>query len=234
MKRIGPKAAPEPEQVGREVREIVDAFLHGRPALATDFSARMEKFATEVARWGSKTNLTAHPDDPDEIAFHIIDSLAPIVQLAPELPTDAFGEGKQILDLGSGAGFPGLALAAACEATFDLVEARRKRASFLKVVAAVMQCRNVTVESRRAEIVVAESRYDIVTARAFGDVRDFYTLAARGLKPSGVALLYANPGQPLDDASAREAGLTNPRRLAYSVKRHTEPIQRVLATWTRT
>jgi 16S rRNA G527 N7-methylase RsmG len=64
---------------------------------------------------------------------------------------DAFVSGSRVLDLGSGAGFPALILAAACDADFLLMEARRKRASFLRVTAAEMGLSNVQVDSARAD-----------------------------------------------------------------------------------
>ncbi len=223
MKHSSASDRLEPEQIGIEVRRIVDAFLHGTPHgtpnVAVGFSHRTEKLATEIARWGAKTNLTAHPGDPEEIAFHIVDSLAPLVQASSGLAPIGFGKEQRILDLGSGAGFPGLILAAACDAQFTLIEVRRKRASFLQVVAAAMQLCNVKVESRRAEVVVGESQFDLVTARAFGKLDDFLLLAGKALKPSGVAILYANPGQALSSEIATEAGLTNLRRVEYHIDR---------------
>ena len=233
MKHSGAKAILEPEQIGLQVRRLVEAFLHGMPKVASDFSEKIEKLAAEIARWGAKTNLTAHPDDPEEIAFHIIDSLAPIVQAPSGIQPTTFDKTRQVLDLGSGAGFPGLVLAAASDATFTLIEIRRKRASFLQIAAAAMQLRNVTIESRRAEVMVIGSQYDIVTARAFGSATDFYLLAATALKPSGLAILYANPSQRLSLELAQPAGLTDFRRLEYDVQRHGEKVQRILAIWTR-
>ena len=57
-----------------------------------------------------------------------------------------FAQGRRALDLGSGAGFPGLVLAAASSADFTLVESRRKRASFLQVAVGEMDLKNVTIE----------------------------------------------------------------------------------------
>ena len=232
MKHSDARANLEPEQIGLEVRRLVEAFFHG-PKVAPDFPEKIEKLAAEIARWGTKTNLTAHPDDPDEIAFHVIDSLAPVVQASSGLPSQAFGKGRSILDLGSGAGFPGLVLAAPSDATFTLIEVRRKRASFLQIAAAAMQLRNVTIERRRAEVVVIESQYDIVTARAFGSATDFYLLAAKALKSSGLAILYASPSQPLSPEFAHRTGFTNYRRLEYDVQRRDEKVPRILAVWTR-
>jgi 16S rRNA G527 N7-methylase RsmG len=74
--------------------------------------------------------------------------------------TKAFAAGSRVLDLGSGAGFPALILAAACDADFLLMEARRKRASFLRVTAAEMGLANVQVDSARAEPATLRSAHN--------------------------------------------------------------------------
>lgn len=210
------------------MRTLVEAFLHATSnQIPADFSSRIEKFAACIALWGSRNNLTAHPEDPEELAFHVIDSLMPILLAAApkSLLADKFLEGARILDLGSGAGFPGLVLAAASSASFTLVESRRKRASFLKFATAEMALQNVVVEMQRAEEVGLDHTYDLVTARAFGDAAEFFALAMDALKPHGLAMLYANPSQ----AFSAEV-----QRIPYQVTRRGEPVDRILALRRRT
>jgi len=224
VKHISPDAAVDPSQVAKSVRSSIEAFLHTVPRVVeAEFPERIEKLAACVTLWGSKMNLTSHPEDPEEIAFHVIDSVMPVV-LGSDKSSILYGEfspGREILDLGSGAGFPGLVLAAASAAHFTLVESRRKRASFLQVARAEMGLKNVTIEGKRAEDIGLAERYDLVTARAFGDAADFFALAARALKPGGLAILYANPSQRLC--------LEVHQLIEYSVTRRGERIQRVLA-----
>ncbi len=223
------------EALGRAVRTIVEAALHSLgPTPTTEFLFRIEKLAANVALWGARMNLTAHPDDADEIAFHVIDSLMPyLIASAPDsgMLRGAFADGSKILDLGSGAGFPGLVLAAACGAGFTLIESRRKRSSFLAVAIAEMGLHNVSVDPSRAEPGVLRPEFDLVTARAFGKPDDFYPLAAAGAKPGGVAMLYANPSQRLSLESAQSAGLESYTRIAYQVSRRGIGVDRVLALW---
>ena len=170
-------------------------------------------------------NLTAHPDDPEEIAFHVIDSLMPLV-LALDPSSILHGEfvrERRLLDLGSGAGFPGLVLAAASPAHFTLVESRRRRASFLQVATAEMGLTNVTIEGRRIEAGDAAGQYDVVLARAFGDPTDFFAIAAKALKPDGLAVLYANPSQRFAQP--------NCQRIEYTVLRRADRVNRILAVW---
>jgi 16S rRNA (guanine527-N7)-methyltransferase len=225
--------AAEPDAIAKSVRDLVARHLRADlPNLPSDFPERIERLAAGIALWGSRMNLTAHPEDPDEIAFHVIDSVMPVL-IAPrsELLAGKFADGHRMLDIGSGAGFPGLVLAAASAARFTLIESRRKRASFLTVVVAEMELRNVEVIAARAEDAHRDSEFDLVTARAFGAAADFFALAARALKPGASAMLYANPSQRLSLDAARAAGLADYARLPYHVPRRAERVNRVLALW---
>ncbi len=210
------------------------------------FLDRIERLAALLAFWGSRINLTAAPGDPHELAFHIIDSLMPVVSAdGEEFLRHAFREDSHVLDLGSGAGFPGLVLASASPANFTLIESRRKRASFLTVAAAEMGLRNVEVDSRRLRPdptslsrsweaqAEAGGHFDVVTARAFATASIFHSVAAATLKPHGVAILYANPSQDLDLPGAEKSGLYEFRRLPYRVARGDRVVQRTLALWLR-
>ena len=202
--------AGEPVQIGRVARAIVVEHLMrlGYRPPSPDFPGRIEAFAAALARWGSKLNLTSAPDDAGEIAFHIIDSLTPLI-LAPRTEeaastaqaalAGALMAGARVLDLGSGAGFPALILAAACARgdtpAFTLLEARRKRASFLSVAAAEMGLANVRVASSRGDSTTLEAVFDVVTARAFAEPAMAYRTAAAALKPGGRAILFVGPAQ---------------------------------------
>ena len=203
-------------------------------AIAPSFLDRIEKFAELLARWGAKMNLTAHPEDPEETAFHIIDSVAPLV-LESE-PSgyhlrDSFDHGRKVLDVGSGAGFPGLVLAGASNAGFTLCEARRKRVSFLKTASAEMGLTNVTVEERRLSAADLNRDFDLVTSRALGPPAEFYEIAAAALRQGGIAILYANPSQRLDVADAHLTGLGAEIRVPYELRRGETIINRVLMLW---
>ena len=195
------------KSIGIDARERVARWLGETRLRPRDgFLERIEKFAATLALWGAHTNLTADASDPAEIAFHIIDSLAPFA-FASDANRDALeaalAEGAT-LDLGSGAGFPGLVLAAAFAGRFALVESRRKRASFLQVAAHQMALDNVAIEQRRASTRTVACGFDLVTARAFGVSVELYEIAAAALRPGGMLLLYASSGQePLNAPQAR-------------------------------
>jgi 16S rRNA (guanine527-N7)-methyltransferase len=225
-----------PEGVGAEVRARIEDLLNrvGFVPAAGGFLARMEKFAVALALWGSRIDLTAHPEDPSEITFHILDSLMPLViARRPEgaILRRAFRPDGRVLEVGSGAGFPGMVLAAACDASFTLVESRRKRASFLSVTMAEMQLANVNVECARADPSRFSPEFDAVTARAVGDLPRFYRLAASALAKDGIALLYASPAQRLSLTEARSSGLSGYTRFPYEVPRGPEVVKRVATVW---
>jgi len=233
--------------VEAHVRAALESY-RSDPALAAvltePFIRRMEIFSVALALWGAKINLTSHPQDPAETAFHIIDSLMPLA-LRPKHPplpdsdtlqalSDAFTAGKRILDFGSGAGFPGLVLASACDARFTLVEARRKRASFLTVVAAEMALDNVEILATRLIAATIVPSFNAVVSRASGPASEFYDIASHALLPRGLAILYSGPSQRLDLAAAKKAGLGTYRRYRYSLRRGGAVADRTLSTWHKT
>jgi 16S rRNA G527 N7-methylase RsmG len=237
-----------PETIGRDTRALVEAWLldHRVDVVDARFGERIEKLASAVALWGVRMNLTAAPSDPAELAFHVLDSLGPLVvgsqpttQLWSAALTKAFGEGSRVLDLGAGAGFPGLVLAAATNAKFVLAEARRKRASFLAVTAGEMGLRNARVEGGQmapatiasGDAMTKEGGFDTVVARAFAQPTEFHQMAAAALRPRGLAILYANPGQELALGSARSFGMGEVREFGYPISRDNRTVNRILAVW---
>ncbi len=238
--------------IGTDIHSALESYRSDpllTPLLTEQFIRRMEIFGSALALWGTRINLTARPQDPAETAFHIVDSLMPLALVLSLCPQSVVGEGEgsdtlqalsnaftsgnRILDFGAGAGFPGLILASACPAHFTLIEARHKRASFLKVAAAEMELDNVEILTARLTPAAVASRFDAVLSRASGPAVDFYRLAASSLVPHGLAILYANPSQRLELASATEAGLSGYRRYGYSLRRGAVKVNRVLVVWLR-
>ncbi len=233
--------------LGAQARSLVTQYLDTIDCVCDRIPMldRIECYGATLALWGSRMNLTAEADDPQELAFHIIDSLSPVILADSEdRLRDAFRAGNRVLDLGSGAGFPGLVLASATPATFTLTESRRKRASFLVFAAAEMRLKNVVVESKRIAPEQPISRYssasapasayasfDVVTARAFAAPSTFHHTAASVLRLGGIAILYGNAGQDLALPSARENGLYELGSIAYTIPRGSRVIERILGLW---
>jgi 16S rRNA (guanine527-N7)-methyltransferase len=197
--------------------------------LRDSFLDRVETFAAALALWGAKLNLTSAPDDPAEIAFHILDSLAPLIFANRISDGFAFAAGSKVLDLGSGAGFPALILAAACEADFVLLEARRKRASFLSVTAAEMGLSNAQINSSRTDALRLHPEFDVVTARAFAEPAIVFATARAALKPGGRVILYASPAQRAAIDLAVTGSFEPAVFLEYEVMRGAARVAHVLA-----
>jgi 16S rRNA (guanine527-N7)-methyltransferase len=236
------------ENIASDVRERVARWLDETTLTSRDgFLERIEKMAATLALWGAHTNLTADASDPAEIAFHVIDSLAPIAfakGAEREALEIALAEGQSALDLGSGAGFPGLVLAAAFEARFTLFEARRKRASYLQVAAHEMALENVAIERRRASAAsVVGGLYSLVTARAFGTSIELYEIAAAALRPGGILLLYASadqelatptgqtPSEPFDNSPAHATGFAERTAWTYRLPHGERVVARTALLW---
>lgn len=258
--RISSDDDGKPEVVARQVRAIIADFL-GTVRLRFDPAPlldRVERLAALIAFWGTRINLTAAPTDSCELAFHILDSLAPIICCYGLLHQE-FDPHSRLLDLGSGAGFPGLVLASASPAQFTLIESRRKRANFLSVAVAEMGLKNVSVEQRLAikpQSSFAISReqapdllapplssanmtnfrraaFNAVTGRAFAPASGFHSAAAPILQRGGVAIFYANPGQDLAQRESEKAALCDFRAVSYTIPRRSHLVERVLGLWWR-
>jgi 16S rRNA (guanine527-N7)-methyltransferase len=137
-------------------------------------------YFNELKGWNQKLNLTSLQDDRAIILDHFIDSLS----VVPHLPPTG-----NLLDIGSGAGFPGLPIKIVRpELTVTLLEAKRKKINFLKQVILLLNLSQTTIVHGRIEKVVSENHYgcfDMITARAFATLETVLKLAHPLLKQGG-------------------------------------------------
>jgi len=232
------KQPASPDEIAANVRAQLAPAISaiGVTPKNSEFLDRIERMAATLALWGPKINLTAHPGDADEIVFHVFDSIIPVsiavaskrLRLSPRLDRE-----RRFLDIGSGAGFPGLVIAAAINAQITLVEARRKRATFLSEAAVEMGLRNVRVECARAESLDVSGGFDLVTARAVGNPAGIFQIAGRALHPGGVLMLYASAEQKFDDGAAAASGLVDGSIAGYDLRHGRQVTRRAVATWVR-
>jgi 16S rRNA (guanine527-N7)-methyltransferase len=151
--------------------------------------ARFSIYVEEVQRWSQTTDLVSQADPETVIRKHVLDSLA----VASLLPSDG-----RLLDLGSGAGFPGVVLAIIRPSQeVVLLEARRKRVSFLKEVVRRTKTMNVKVCEGRAETLAAKESlrgsFRVVITRATWSLKDFLRLASSFVADGGIALAMKGP-----------------------------------------
>ena len=138
---------------------------------------------SEILREKNKVmNLTAITDPTEIVTRHFLDCAA----LAPYMPQDG-----RVLDVGTGAGFPGMPLAILCPQTeFVLLDALRKRIDFLNEVIADLGLTNVTAVHARAEDYARDNRdtFDLAVSRAVADLRVLSELALPMIKVGGAFL----------------------------------------------
>jgi 16S rRNA (guanine527-N7)-methyltransferase len=143
--------------------------------------AALVELARELLRWNERINLTGYHDLHEVAVGLFLDSLALLPLVA----------GDTLLDIGSGAGFPGLVLALALpEVRVTLLEARGKRVSFQKQAVRVLGLGNVAcVQGRAGEGALEGERFDTVTVKAVAGLEGSLALARAYLAPGGRALL---------------------------------------------
>jgi 16S rRNA (guanine527-N7)-methyltransferase len=156
-----------------------------QPLTAAEFGvsreteSRLHDYAALLMRWNARINLVAERDEHAIWERHILDSLQ-LLPLLPELP-------GSLTDIGSGAGFPGLVLAAATRRETHLIESDRRKSAFLLEAARLLALPMVQVHPRRIEQ-ASPPPAQILTARALASLPDLLHLCHRLLAPGGYAL----------------------------------------------
>lgn len=156
-----------------------------------------------LAKWNRIYNLTAIRDPARMLDQHLLDSLSIIAPLCRW----SEGNAKRVLDVGSGAGLPGVVIATLMPA-FDVtcVDAVGKKASFVQQAAAELDLRNLHARHARVESLVGES-FDLITSRAFATLAEFTALTRPLLGPGG-AWLAMKGKHPTNEIGALPASIT--------------------------
>lgn len=145
-----------------------------------DFFTKAQRYKTLLMQWNKIHNLTGVKNDAQLDEF-IVDAIAPITFLPPI--TNA-------MDIGTGAGFPGMMLAFALPDThFTLVEPLRKRASFLQFIKADLELTNVEIKAVWVEH-LPPAPYDLITSRAVTNTQMLLQLSRPFQKEGSLLLFY--------------------------------------------
>lgn len=149
-----------------------------------------------------KQNLVSRRSTKEELKQHVIDSLKVLEMICLD--------GLEVIDIGSGAGFPGLVLAIySPRASFSLVEADQKKNAFLQRVTRELGLSNVRILLARAEALGRDQEhrqfYDICTSRAVAPIRVMLEYGLPLLKIGGSLLLWKGPGYPQEMEEAGTA-----------------------------
>ena len=138
-----------------------------------------------IQKWTKVYNLTAVREPRDMLTHHVLDSLAVVRPLRQQLAELGLGAAVRVLDVGAGAGLPGVVLAICCpEMTVHCVDTVAKKAAFVQQVAVSLKLVNLRGIHARVESLTEP--YDVVCSRAFASLADFTQWSVAALAPAGV------------------------------------------------
>jgi 16S rRNA (guanine527-N7)-methyltransferase len=191
---------------------LQERLQQGALALGVALSPGQERalldYLSLISKWNGVYNLTAVRDPSQMLSHHILDALA-IVPLIAELAPG------RLLDVGTGAGLPGIVLAIALpQLNVTLLDAVQKKTAFLTQVKSELGL-SVTVQHARVEALTGTETYDCIVSRAFSSLAELVTLCAGRLARGGA--FVAMKGAPTD---AELAALPPPWTVERNIALH--------------
>jgi 16S rRNA (guanine527-N7)-methyltransferase len=157
-------------------RELERGIAQLELAVAPEIQQKMLDFLVLLQKWNQVYNLTAIRQPEKMVSHHLLDSLAVLPHLWP----------GRWLDVGCGAGLPGLVLALLRpEWAFTLLDSNSKKTSFVQQAAIELGLRNVSVYCARVESWQTENKFDGIISRAFASIADFTALTHHLLAEDG-------------------------------------------------
>lgn len=159
---------------------LAEGLVEMGMALDAPAQARLVAYLHLIEKWNRVHNLTAVREPTRMVALHLLDSLSILAQVAAA---------ATLLDVGSGAGLPGIPLAIARpDLAVTLLDSSHKKAAFLRQAKAELALGNVEVARERVEQWHPDARFDVVVSRAFAELADFVAQAAHLVAPGGTML----------------------------------------------
>ena len=159
---------------------IEQALLRGMQQLKLDFAPdQLIQYLALLHKWNQAYNLTAIRDLHSMVTLHLLDSLAILPMI----------HGTRILDVGTGAGLPGVPLALANPALHVvLLDSNGKKIRFLQEVKRALVLDNIEVIQTRVERYHPTSSFDTVTSRAFSNLKQMLDCTEHLIAPDGIWL----------------------------------------------
>lgn len=159
--------------------------------LERDIQQRLLDYIALIEKWNQVYNLTAIREPEKMVSHHLLDSLA----VTPHL------HAKRLLDVGSGAGLPGIPLALAKPDTHvTLLDSNHKKTAFLNQAVIELKLKNAEICSERVEAWQTQNRFDVIISRAFSDMDEFVRITRHLLAPGGMfaAMKGLHPYEEID------------------------------------
>ena len=155
-----------------------------------------------ISKWNKVYNLTAVRDPADMLTHHLLDSLSALGPLQRHLSAQGL-QHASLLDVGSGAGLPGIVFAIGCPGLqVSCVDTVSKKAAFIQQAAGELGLKNLRGVHARVESLAGP--FDVVSSRAFASLLDFTAWSRQALAPAGVWLAMKGK-HPADELAALPA-----------------------------
>jgi 16S rRNA (guanine527-N7)-methyltransferase len=165
--------------------------------------AQLLTYLAMIGKWTKVYNLTAVRDPVEMMTHHLLDSLSAVPPLIRQLKQMSLDKGARLLDVGAGAGLPGVVIAICCPTVAVIcVDTVAKKAAFIKQAALELKLINLAGLHKRVEQVTEP--FDVVCSRAFASLMDFTAWSANALAPAGVwmAMKGKHPAAEIDALDA--------------------------------
>lgn len=176
---------------------LADGLAQLNLSLPPATQQKLLDYVALVQKWNKVYNLTAVREAEKMLTHHLLDSLAVVPHVATA---------KTILDVGSGAGLPGIPLALALpDAHVTLLDSNHKKAAFLNQVVIELKLSNATVVCERVEKYQQKQLFNVVVSRAFSDLPEFVALAGGLVAPGGM-LLAMKGVHPFEEIAQLKGG----------------------------
>jgi 16S rRNA (guanine527-N7)-methyltransferase len=164
---------------------------------------RFKAYAVMLQEWGRRINLTSKLDANEIISLHFLDSLS-LLAVRPPVP------GSRLVDIGSGAGFPGLPLKIARpDLWVTLVEPRQKRAAFLREAIHRLELDGIIVKQMRAGEQADDNDtpdHDLSVCRALAHASHLLMMGRALVRTGGILAAYKGPGEGMGMRQLQEEG----------------------------
>ena len=183
------------EAIAQWPSQLVEGLAQMELEISAEQQALLLEYLALVDKWNKVYNLTAVRDPREMVSRQLLDSLS----IAP------FVKGPELLDVGCGAGLPGIPLAIVHpELQVTLIDSNGKKTRFVQQAIAELKLTNANVIQGRVEDLTQDERFNTITSRAFADLHLMIRLTEHLLKPNGQWAAMKSGIDELDESQLPE------------------------------